>query len=156
LIKWIFVALTAVLGGAGLASASESEPEFAIEGAWVRAMPPVQSNTAAYLAVKNLSSDPLDVAGVSTDKSERAEIHVSRDVDGYTRMERLDTLRIPAGGTVNLSPGGTHLMLFGLKPMPAPGSKVRICLVFSSGSEGCVDAPVRKSSADMAGHQHHH
>jgi len=150
------MALVAVVCGAGLAQGSESEPEFAIEGAWVRAMPPVQSNTAAYLAINNLSSAPLDVVGVSTDKSERSEIHVSRDVDGYTRMEHLDSLRIPAGATVNLSPGGTHLMLFGLKPMPVPGDQVRICLLFSSGSEGCVDAAVLKSSADMADHQHHH
>jgi copper(I)-binding protein len=31
-----------------------------------------------------------------------------------TRMRRLTQLQVPAGGTLTLAPGGTHLMIFGL------------------------------------------
>jgi copper(I)-binding protein len=158
--RWVLLALACALAGAGgfssLVFALETGPDVTIDEAWVRAMPPGQHNTAAYLSVNNLSSGAMEIVGVSTDSSEKAEMHVSREVDGYTRMEQLETLPLPARETVRMSPGGIHLMLLGLDPMPAPGSSVRICLELSSGGSACVDAPVQKSATDSGGHQHDH
>ena len=152
---WV-LAIGVIAWVSGAVQSSESGPEVRIDHAWVRAMPPGQRNTAAYLAVTNRGSSPLEIVGATTDLANRAEIHVSREVDGYVRMEQLHSLALPPGQTVQLSPGGKHLMLLGLKEMPVPGSTARLCLSFADGQSACVDAPVQKSPAGSANHHQHH
>lgn len=128
--------------------------EVVIEQAWVRAMPPTQRMTAAYLTVINRGDGPVKITGASSPLASAAELHESREVDGYTRMERLHQLPLAAGEAVHLSPGGMHLMLMGLEHMPAPGSTVQLCLSLSAGEAVCVDAPVKKD-AGTTDHRHH-
>lgn len=126
-----------------------------IENAWVRALPPTQPNTAAYLTIENNGAAPIEVVGATASVAERVEFHTTREVDGYVRMEQLSTLGIVAGQSLTLAPGGTHLMLLGLTSMPQPGDSVKLCLSFTGGQQVCTDAPVRKAADDNT-HQHHH
>ena len=141
----------------GVALAQSTVPAITIEGAWIRAMPPTQRTTAAYFAVTNSGPEALEITGATADLAESAEIHVSREIDGYTRMERLDTVPLAPGQTVHLTPGGMHLMLMGLDHMPAPGTVARICLLLSTGQSSCVSAEVMKGQPDSASgaHEHH-
>ena len=89
------------------------------------------------------------------------EIHTSRMVEGYMRMEQLPGLKLAPGETATLEPGGTHLMLLGLKRMPAPGEIVEICLTSTEQEQFCSDATARKSANDSGDgekdeHAHHH
>jgi copper(I)-binding protein len=145
-----------ILPGSGRAATAD-EPGVVISSAWIRAMPPTQRNTAAYLAVTNQGSSPLEIVGATSNLTEQAEIHVSREVDGYMHMEQLHSLPLAPGETLQLTPGGIHLMLLNLANMPAPGSRAELCLVFSSGQSACVTAPVKKSvgSKEDHGHEHH-
>ena len=154
--RWRLATCASVFAAA-VVLAQAAESEIAIEGAWVRAMPPTQRTTAAYFAVTNSGREAVEIIGVTAELAERAEIHVSRELDGYTRMERLDTVSLAPEQTVHLTPGGMHLMLMGLEQMPAPGTRVNICLLFSSGQSRCMDAPVRKGQPDSGAeaHQHH-
>jgi copper(I)-binding protein len=142
----------------GVALAQTAQPEITIDGAWIRAMPPTQRTTAAYFAVTNSGPEALEITGATADMAESAEIHVSREIDGYTRMERVDTVPLAPGQTVHLTPGGMHLMLTGLEQMPAPGTAAKICLLFSTGQSSCVNAGVMKGQSDSApgAHEHHH
>jgi periplasmic copper chaperone A len=142
-----------------LASAAGLTGEsLTIEGAWVRAMPPGQSSTAAYMALSNRGSAALTIDGAVADLARRAEIHISREVDGYVTMAPVENLALAPGQTVQLSPGGMHLMLMGLQTMPVEGSTVRLCLELSTGESACVDAPVQRgaSGGDGQDHKHHH
>ena len=130
--------------------------EIELAGAWVRALPPSQSSTAAYLTVANTGSREVTVTGAQAAVAGRAEIHTTREVDGLMRMERLSQLEIAPGSTVSLAPGGTHLMLLELQRMPQAGETVPLCLELASGDSVCTDAEVRKSSGAGSGHQHHH
>ena len=132
-----------------------AETPLVIDGAWVRALPPTQPNTAAYLTIENPGASSVDIVAARSAIAERVQIHTSREVDGYMRMEQLAKLEVPAGQSLELAPGGIHLMLLGLKAMPRPGEQVQLCLVTASGDEVCLDAPVRKA-ADEDGHEHHH
>jgi len=129
-----------------------------LTGAWVRALPPTQSVTAAYLTVSNPGDTDLVVTGATADVAGAVEIHTSREVDGMLRMEQLQSLRVTAGKTVELAPGGAHLMLLDLERMPAPGEPVRLCLQLASGEEACTVAPATKAapSGDAVDHSHHH
>lgn len=126
-----------------------------IDQAWIRAMPPSQKSTAAYLEVTNGGSKLLKIVGASSPVAKKAEMHVSREADGYVRMEHLDHLLVPPGETLRLAPGGTHLMLLGLEIMPLPGSVASICLEFSSGQVSCTQALVQKAAPDAGQHSHH-
>ena len=125
-----------------------------VERAWVRAMPPGQQNTAAYFALKNNGDVNIVITGASSDIAREAQIHRSQHIDGYMRMERLESVALGPGESVEFTPGGIHMMLLGLEQMPAVGSTVTLCLLLASGPAVCVDAPVRKSASESS-HDHH-
>jgi copper(I)-binding protein len=139
-------------------SAAVADPGagLVLESAWVRALPPTQANTAAYLELSNRGEVALSVVGGRAALAERLEIHTTREIDGYMRMEQLDQLQLEPGETLRLEPGGTHLMLLGLERMPAVGESVRLCLELAAGGEVCTEAPVRKSESSASSHHHHH
>ena len=141
-----------------LAAAAEQHPALELANTWVRALPPTQTNTAAYLSLTNRSAAAVSIVGASSDVAKKVEIHTTREIDGYMRMEQLQGLSVAAGQTVELAPGGTHLMLLGLARMPVPGDAVRLCLELASGDDVCTVAEVRKTAPGQGeqDHQHHH
>lgn len=122
---------------------------------WVRALPPGQPNTAAYLVVTNSADEAVTIVGASSPLAETVEIHTSREVDGLQRMERLDQVQVASGERVAFAPGGKHLMLLGLSRMPSPGEEVQLCLQLAKGDEVCTLAGVRKGTGGEQTHQHH-
>jgi periplasmic copper chaperone A len=132
-----------------------AESPLSLEGAWVRALPPTQPNTAGYLTIVNSGAEAVEIVSASASVADRVEFHTTREVEGYMRMEQLATLEVAAGQSLELAPGGVHLMLLGLVAMPSPGDKVQLCLAPATGPEICTEAPVRKDAGNDA-HQHHH
>lgn len=128
--------------------------DLVLEEAWVRALPPTQPTTAAYVLLRNTGARPVSVTGATVDGAGRVEIHRSREVDGLLRMEPLSTLEVAAGESVALTPGGTHLMLFDLESMPRDGETLELCMELEGAVPVCTDAQVRKSADD--GHARHH
>ncbi len=129
--------------------------QVSLHDAWVRALPPGQPVTAAYLGIRNEGAGPVVVSAVSVEGAGKVEIHQTRSEDGLARMEQLSTLTVSPGGQLELAPGGIHLMLFELSGMPAVGEQRRLCLQIEGGEEVCTLAEVRKSAAG-SGHAHHH
>ena len=76
-----------------------------LDDAWVRALPPGQPNTAAYLSVTNTGVRAVTIVGGSADIAETVEIHTTREVDGYQRMEQLDEVPLAPGRAAPLPPG---------------------------------------------------
>ena len=141
---------------APLAAHADELAELRLSDAWVRALPPGQPNTAAYLVVTNAGDSPVTIVSASSPIAGTVEMHTTREVDGLQRMERLDQVQVAAGSKVAFAPGGNHLMLLGLSRMPAPGQEVQLCLQTAGGDELCTFAGVRKSAAGDQTHQHHH
>jgi periplasmic copper chaperone A len=50
-------------------------------------------------------------------------------------MESVNEMIIPAGGSLQLEPGGNHLMLMGLKVHPKEGAKIDLSLKFAPGNQ---------------------
>ena len=138
-----------------LVAAAQQPPSMILAEAWVRALPPTQTNTAAYVTVTNPGKADIVITGASTELAQEVQIHTTREIEGYMRMEQLQHLPVAPGETVQLAPGGTHLMLLGLARMPTPGETVHLCLELATGEEVCTDAPVRKSSAVQKSHDEH-
>ena len=53
--------------------------------------------------------------------------------DGVMKMSQVMSIDVPAGGTVELKPGGYHIMLFETANKYGPGDKIDLTLKFESG-----------------------
>jgi hypothetical protein len=65
------------------------------------------------------------------------------DTGSVMGMRRIERLEVPAGGTVELKPGGYHVMLIGLTRELVVGEKIDITLRFAKAGEMRVTAEVR-------------
>lgn len=138
-----------------LSTAAETVAELALSGAWVRAMPPGQKMTAAYLEIRNDSPEPVTING-ATAASGHASLHETRTVEGRSSMRPVDALTLAPGERVQLQPGGLHIMLMGLEHTPQAGEAVPVC-VLTQTSTHCIDAPVRRGPPvhdEATGHHH--
>jgi len=97
-------------------------------------------NSAAYMTLRNSGAAPDRLLGASCSCAARVELHGHAMQNGVARMHRIDGLTVPARGTASLAPGGTHLMLLGLKRPLEPGTTVELVLRFQRA--GVVKAPV--------------
>ena len=101
---------------------------------------PGASMSAGYLTITNSTSDAVIITGVSSPQFAAVEMHETQIVDGVSRMRGLDSVTVPAGGSLAFSRGGKHLML--MRPTGEAGS---VTLVFHAG-----DVPVLTVSASAA------
>ncbi|TBH17589.1 copper chaperone PCu(A)C [Thermus thermamylovorans] len=115
-------------------------------GGWVRLVPPVVRDTAAYLTLENRGRAPLRLVGGETPVAERVSIHQEhREHRGghvVLGMRPLPHLDIPPGGRVEFRPGRYHLMLEGLRRPLQAGERVEIVLKFQDGTRLRVVLPV--------------
>lgn len=107
--RWLlFLLLLAVLAASGAALAAG--PGVHVSEAWVRETLPGQAVAGFYVTV--LSERPARLLGVRSALARRAEIHSMSMAQGVMRMRALDSLELPAGVPVHLTPSGLHVMLF--------------------------------------------
>ena len=125
-------------------------PVVKVENAQIRAVPPVSSETAAFMVIVNDSDKPVRLVGGSTPIAGMAMpmITTHEDHDGTIAMGMKDVpaIEVPAHGKAELKSGGDHLMLMELKGIPREGDKVKLTLRFEPGPfEITVDATVTKN-----------
>ena len=100
----------------------------AVEGAWVRAAVPGQQSTGAYMRIT--AKEPMQLVGASTPVAAIADVHEMKMEGDVMHMRPAGTIALPAGKTLELKPGGYHLMLQDLKKPLEKGSTVPVTLVF--------------------------
>ena len=84
------------------------------------------------------------------------EVHEMTMTDGVMKMRRLQTgLEIKPGQSVELKPGGYHLMVVGLKEALKDGQTVKGTLVFEKAGTIEVEYGVAPIGAPSGGHSHH-
>ena len=88
-------------------------------GAWIRETPPNAGVAGGYLTLRSAVDDRL--LRVETPAAASVEIHEMSHEGGMMQMRELaDGVELPAGGKVELRPGGTHLMFIDpVEPMRA-------------------------------------
>ncbi len=124
-------ALTMVALVATVASAAERVGDLVIDTPWTRATPPAANVAAGYLTITNTGATADRLIGGSAPFADRVEIHEMAMDDGVMRMRELDRgLALPPGETVNLEPGGFHVMFMALGEPLAAGTTVRATLRF--------------------------
>ena len=132
------------------AQADDISKDIFVSNAWVQAMPPVQTTTAAYMLITNNSSKEAVLVSASSDIAGAIEIHQMSDTNGMMNMAMVGQIHIPARSKVTLSPGGFHIMLINLKKSLNKGDLVPITLHFQDGSVIVVNAEVKSDQADSS------
>ena len=139
-------------GGAALALAALAcSAQVRVEGAWARPTVPGQQAGGGYVTLTSAVADRL--VGGSTAAAQRLELHTMSMQGDVMQMRQIDAIELPAGRTVELKPGGLHLMFIGItKPLTA-GSKLPVTLRFEKAGEMKVEFDVAQRPA-AAAHKH--
>jgi copper(I)-binding protein len=111
-------------------------------------------NGAGYLTVTNTGAEPDTLVAVESPIAARVEIHEGSTAGGVMRMGALPAgLPIAPGATVELKPGGDHLMLIGLTAPLKADDKAPATLVFKRAGRLAVEFKVQRlAPEDHAGH----
>jgi len=134
-----------------------------VRDGWVRQSVPGQSGTGAFMKLTAPTGTRL--VGISTPAAGVAEVHEMKMEGDTMKMRELPAgLELPAGQTVELKPGGYHVMMMDLKQALAKGSTVPMTLRFedAKGQKTSLDlklpvgAPEGADAAAPAAHQHKH
>lgn len=118
--------------------------DLTVEKPWSRATPAGAQVAGGYMVIRNAGAAPDRLVAVASAISDKSEIHtMAVDDKGVMTMRMLEGgLEIPAGGTVELKPGGYHLMFIGLKTQPAEGGNFAATLTFEKAGELAVEFSV--------------
>jgi hypothetical protein len=126
-------------------------------GAWARTSPMVAGAGAANVTIQNGGSAADALVGARSTVAKSTEVHETYALESampgqstgmggspMMGMRRIDRVEIPAGGTLELKPGGYHIMLIELTQPLEVGQQIEITLVFEKAGEVRVTAEVRE------------
>ncbi|MFD7508798.1 copper chaperone PCu(A)C [Streptomyces sp. NPDC059853] len=137
------LAITAALLALAGCSAGDGggEPRLTAENAYIPE--PITGDMAGgFLVIRNTGDADDTLTSVRSDLAETVEMHETVD----NAMRPVDSFTVPAGGTLSLSRGGSHLMLLGLTHKPVEGEQVELELRFEKSAPITVDVPVRATT----------
>lgn len=117
---------------AALLSAT-AHAQVTVKDAWVRATVPQQKATGAFMQLNAAKDSKL--VSASSPVTPVVEVHEMTMQDSVMKMRQIPGLDLPAGKTVELKPGGYHVMLMDLKQPMKEGDTVPLTLVFE-GKDG--------------------
>lgn len=149
----VVLTMVALLFVAWTAWAAEAHG-ISVTDAWARPTIGKGRTTAAYLTITNEGTTDDVLQAVKSPSAERVEMHETKmTAEGVMQMRPLDEgLPIPAGGTAELKPGGTHVMVMGLEATLAEGGDLPLTLEFAEA--GSVDVMVRVRKGAGGDHAH--
>lgn len=137
----------AVLLGVVAGCTRSTGPDIRVENAWARPASVGMGGkvtSAAYMTLINKGGAADRLVGVMTDVAEAAELHQSVMEGDVMKMVPVQGgIEIPAGGQVELKPGGYHIMLIGVKRDLKPGDRFTLRLRFEKSGERQVDVVVK-------------
>jgi copper(I)-binding protein len=120
-----------------------------VEAPWVRATPAGAKVAAGYMKIINTGKEADRLIGGTIDHAGRFEVHEMTMVNNVMRMRPLPNgLEIKPGETVELKPGGYHIMGLDLQGGYMEGQTVKGTLKFEKA--GTVDVEYRVSSIGAA------
>jgi hypothetical protein len=127
------------------AFAGPATAQIAVSDAWVRGTVAGQMSTGAFMRL----SSPADttLVGVASPAAKVVELHEMKMDGGMMKMSAVGRLPLPAGKSVELKPGGYHIMLMDLVQPLKEGDVVPVTLTFEDRAGVkqtiAVKAPVR-------------
>jgi copper(I)-binding protein len=141
---------------AAAAAGAAGERALEIRNPQARATAPSQPTGGGYFAIVNTGREADRLVGASAPTvADRVELHRMQMEGDVMRMREVGTIDVPAGQTVELRPGGLHLMLMGLKKPLVAGQAFPVTLRFEKAGAVEVQMQVVAPGAEgAAAHKH--
>jgi copper(I)-binding protein len=128
---------------AGTAVAHEYKvKELTIGHPWARATPGGVKNGVVYLTFVNDGKTADRLLKASTPIAAGVMLHTNIKEGDIVRMRDVDAVEIPAGKTVELKPGGLHIMLMGLTQPLKDGDMFPMTLTLADAGEVKIEVMV--------------
>jgi copper(I)-binding protein len=120
-------------------SAFAAAPGVTVRQPWMRYLLP-SLPAAGYMVLQNAGDSAAVLTGAASPACGMLMLHQSQDDSGMAMMMDVQTVPIPAHGSVSFAPGGYHLMC--MQPRMKIGDKVPVTLRFQDGSSLATVMPV--------------
>jgi len=145
----ICAAMSITVSGTALAQTAAAGA-IKIENAYTRATVPGQQVAGGFMKIENKGAADQLVSASSPAAGE-VQLHEMAMDGNVMKMRQVKDIAVPAGGAVELKPGGLHLMFMNIKAPLAAGQTVPVKLKFAKAGEVEVKMPVNAMGAG-AGH----
>ena len=128
-----------------------------VNDAYVRASSKMAKSAAAFMEIKNTSSQDDRLLDVKSKVAKRVELHTHiKSDDGVMKMRRVDDgFLISGNDTLRLERGGRHIMFMGLSQPFVNGESIVITLFFESAGPLDLEIPIKmKERSTIKSHSH--
>jgi copper(I)-binding protein len=150
-------ALLVAAAGFGLAGVVQAQNakvgSVQIENAYTRATVPGQQVAGGFMKIENKGAADQLISASSPVAGE-VQLHEMAMEGNVMRMRQVKDIPVPAGGSVELKPGGLHLMFMNIKAPLAGGQTVPVKLKFAKAGEVEVKMPVNAMGAHGGAMKH--
>ena len=127
-----------------------------IAAPFARATLPNQPVGGGFMTLTNTGDTDDRLVAASSPVAGRVEIHeMAMDGDVMRMRELADGLAIPAGETVELKPGGYHVMFMDLAGPLVAGETAEITLTFEQAGDVTLTMPIRARDTKAMDHSAH-
>ena len=134
--------------GAQLAGATQSGLQ--IMDVRARPVPMPGGNTAVFLTIVNHGDQPDRLVNAVSDAAGVVELHETvKDGDVMRMVHMPEGFEILPGESIELKPGGKHVMLMGVTAPMAVGDAIQVELVFEKSDPVTLTVPVVEMSMGM-------
>ena len=149
----IALAMLAAALASGTALADEYRAKtLRISNAFARATPPGAKVAGAFMSIENQGTETDRLVSASSPVAGLVEIHEMAMDGGLMKMRAVKGIDLKPGATVELRPGGYHVMLEDLKQPLKQGEQVPVLLTFEKA--GTVEIKVKVEPMGAAAHAH--
>ncbi len=129
--RLLFAACAMTLSFAVGAAQPVKKDAIALDQAWARATPPGAPVAGGFVTIRNTAKRADRLLSATSPDARLVEIHEMNMDNGVMRMRRIDDgLPIVPNGTLELKPGGYHLMFIGPKHPFVQGETITATLRF--------------------------
>lgn len=146
------VSVSSVLFNSGVFAQNAKVGSLQIDNAYTRATAPGQQVAGGFMKIENKGAADQLISASSPAAGE-VQLHEMAMEGNVMKMRQLKDIPVPAGGAVELKPGGLHLMFMGIKTPLAAGETVPVKLKFAKAGEVEVKFPVNAMGAGAMKHQ---
>ena len=133
--------------------------DLTIKDVWSRAT--LTRNGVVYMKIFNHGNRTDRLIAAESSLAKKVELHMHSIKDGVMRMRRVTAVEVQPRESAVLAPGGSHVMLMGLRRSLNEGDTFLVALVFEKAGKVMVDVTVKKAGAmghgdhKMGGHFSH-
>jgi copper(I)-binding protein len=97
----------------GIDPSRDTQGELEIIGATIPLAPASASVNAGYVKFTNTSDKDVEFHNFTSPVYDSVEMHITENRSGSAKMKQVSKILVPANSSVELKPGGAHLMLIG-------------------------------------------